>query len=55
MTEPLITMSMRQHKNPDSLRRRQQLAIFMALLVSGIMFAPLTLALYNDGLSLIHI
>ncbi|BAP14526.1 MAG: hypothetical protein AOY29_02530 [Alcanivorax borkumensis] len=49
MTEPLITMSMRQHKNPDSLRRRQQLAIFMALLVSGIMFAPLTLALYNDG------
>ena len=49
MTEPLITMSMRQHKNPDSLRRRQQLAIFMALLVSGIVFAPLTLALYNDG------
>lgn len=49
MTEPLITMSVRQHKKPDSLRRRQKLAITMALLVSAIVFAPLTLALYNDG------
>lgn len=53
MTEPLITMPMRSHNQsdnrPDSLRRRQQLAIFMALLVSGVVFGPLARALYNDG------
>ena len=53
MTEPFITMSTPPHNQsdnrPDSLRRRQQLAIFMALLVSGVVFGPLALALYNDG------
>ena len=49
MTEPLIAMSMPPDNRPDSLRRRQQLAIFMALLVSGIVFGPLARALYNDG------
>lgn len=49
MTEPLITMPMRPQTSLDSLRRRRQLAIFMALLVSGIVFGPLTHALYNDG------
>lgn len=42
-------MPMPSNNNPDSLRRRRQLAIFMALLVSGIVFGPLARALYNDG------
>lgn len=49
MTEPFPIMSMTQYKNPDSLRRRHKLAIFMALLVSGVVFGPLTYALYLDG------
>lgn len=49
MTEPLIAMPMPSKISSDSLRRRQQLAIFMALLVSGIVFWPLARALYDDG------
>lgn len=49
MTEPLITMPTPPDNRPDSQRRRQQLAIFMALLVSGVVFGPLARALYNDG------
>jgi len=53
VTEPFITMSTPPHNQsdsrPDSLRRRRHLAIFMALLVSGVVFGPLAGALYNDG------
>ncbi|ERP86169.1 hypothetical protein Q670_16890 [Alcanivorax sp. P2S70] len=32
-----------------SLKRRRQLTVIMALLFSGVLFLPLSLALYQDG------
>lgn len=42
MTDPLS-------RDDDSLRRRKQLAIGVALPVTGVIFAPLLWALYQDG------
>lgn len=33
----------------DKTRRRRQLAVTLALLISGVVFAPLLWALYNAG------